>query len=158
MEQALAGAAAARPHAREPAAHPSPSPQALPTAVHHAVAPPSSTAVRVRAQCYPYTFTKLQRYLGTLMESRHHIVRRETLTLSSGRNACELLTVSDFNCDPAELQKIVQDKLALYRVHHETVQACQGHSMVLARQSTSAAKDSLTFTKPDQPRSPHRLT
>ena len=38
-----------------------------------------------------------------MVGARSDIVRRETLCLSSGRNACEVLTVSDFNCDPAEL-------------------------------------------------------
>jgi len=55
------------------------------------------------AQCYPYTYTRLQTYLHSLVERRPDIVRRETLCLSSGRNACELLTVSDFGCEPHEL-------------------------------------------------------
>ena len=68
------------------------------------------------AQCYPYTYTMLQGYLGSLVERRSACMRRDQLCLSYGRHAVDLLTVTDFGADAAE---IAQRKVVVIsgRVH-----------------------------------------
>ena len=46
------------------------------------------------AQCYPYTYTKLQGVVSSLIERRSACVRRETLCVSYGRHPVDLLTVT----------------------------------------------------------------
>ena len=77
--------------------------------------PHAADAVYV-SQCYPYTYTMATRHLGSLVERRTSLVRRELLCHTMGGNACELLTITDFSADAAAIaaRKVV---LISARVH-----------------------------------------
>jgi len=63
---------------------------------------PHDDDVAYVAQCYPFTYSMLQRSL-TSLASQTAIVRRECLALTCGGNPCDLLTVTDFSASEAEI-------------------------------------------------------
>ncbi|KAG2381432.1 hypothetical protein C9374_006421 [Naegleria lovaniensis] len=59
------------------------------------------------AYSYPYTYTNLQNYLNNLEKDkiRSQFVRRRILCQDVAGNACDLLTITSFACDPTALKR-----------------------------------------------------
>jgi len=56
---------------------------------------------------YPYTYTKLMRYLGTLEDDPANAtrLRRKVLCRTLAGNNCEIVTITSFDSDPEEIKK-----------------------------------------------------
>ena len=59
------------------------------------------------AYSYPYTYTNLQNYLNNLEKDkiRSQFVRRRILCQDVAGNACDVLTITSFACDPTALKR-----------------------------------------------------
>jgi len=57
------------------------------------------------AYCYPYTFSRLQRYLERLSSSSPAHIRRRSLCQTLGGFSCDLLTITDFDCTPEQMRR-----------------------------------------------------
>eukprot|EP00656_Telonema_subtile_P050053 TRINITY_DN6382_c0_g1_i4.p1 TRINITY_DN6382_c0_g1~~TRINITY_DN6382_c0_g1_i4.p1 ORF type:complete len:1182 (+),score=250.10 TRINITY_DN6382_c0_g1_i4:89-3634(+) len=57
------------------------------------------------AYCYPYTYTRLQRYLDRLEVVHSRYMRRRCLCRTLGGYNTELLTITDFECTPEQMKR-----------------------------------------------------
>jgi len=70
------------------------------------------------AHCYPYTYSDLTKYLGKLTSDpkKRNRVRKKLLCHTIAGNACECLTITNFNCD-TETMKARKGVAVFGRVH-----------------------------------------
>ena len=57
------------------------------------------------AYCYPYTYTRLTRFLDRMISSHPAVIRRRCLCQTLEGYNCELLTITDFECSQEKLRQ-----------------------------------------------------